>query len=203
VAISAPEYVPSPEIPDERNLSEKEQVRRAEQRLLPSQPEPPPPDASGPSLPGDSTNNAPHDAEPLTLPAPSPGDGGGEFGAPSAPTLEDLGGGAGGGGGTEDKQELERRRLLAEASAPPEFPEDYDNGGEGSSSAAAAFATAPGPLFEPSAPVLLDDDDSYGMNYTYATVAGRSPAPMAWNHGHEHSSPRLAQHAEPLPKYER
>ncbi|KAK3395614.1 hypothetical protein B0T20DRAFT_40638 [Sordaria brevicollis] len=36
--IPAPHYIPPPDLPDENSLTEKERIRRAEQRLLPSQP---------------------------------------------------------------------------------------------------------------------------------------------------------------------
>lgn len=36
--ITAPHYIPPPDLPDENSLTEKERIRRAEQRLLPSQP---------------------------------------------------------------------------------------------------------------------------------------------------------------------
>jgi hypothetical protein len=149
-------------VPDESALTEKERIRRAEQRLLPSQPPPEPP-AAGPSANphlhnGENIYDADdgdddHNLAATPVPSRSPQE------VPSAPTLEDLAGGGGGPAGTpphlqtEDKQELERRRLLAEASAPPEFPEDYDGhaagaaggGGASSSSLADHQATAPPP----------------------------------------------------------
>ncbi|KAK3950991.1 pH-response regulator protein palF/prr-3 [Pseudoneurospora amorphoporcata] len=36
--VPAPHYIPPPDLPDENRLTEKERIRRAEQRLLPSQP---------------------------------------------------------------------------------------------------------------------------------------------------------------------
>ncbi|KAK3328999.1 hypothetical protein B0H66DRAFT_9799 [Apodospora peruviana] len=205
--VSAPHYVPPPDVPEESNISEKERIRRAEERLLPSQPSGPSASIAGPAnqppLPnGDSTDDARHapTAPPLDL-APLPGNL--QLEAPSAPTMEDLSPVEPEAvSPIEDKQELERRRLLTEASAPPEFPEDYDDGGVGSSSAtagAAAVVVEP-PLsptaFEPSAPVLMDDDEAdYGTHYTYAAVSGGLPSPIAGVHG-----PHVA---EPLPKYER
>jgi arrestin-related trafficking adapter 9 len=174
--------VPPPDIQAEEGLSEKERVRRAEERLLPSQPPIAVPGASSsnalvlPSIPPAELDL--YGAEDATPPALSNG-----FHpyssaisadatlAPSAPALEDL---------TptntqtlDDKQELERRRLLAEASAPSGPPADEeDNAGEGSSSQ----------HFEPSAPILTDDD--YGEQYTQQGFLGLS-------------------HRETLPKYER
>ena len=156
--------IPPPDIQAEAGLNEKERVRRAEERLLPSQP---PIDISGAS----SSNTAVH---PSTPPAEQEEDLYGAEDAtppaflngfhssnhaisadtnltPSAPTLEDL---------TptntqtiEDKQELERRRLLAEASAPSApLPDDEDNAGQGSSSQ----------HFEPSAPVFSEEENEDG-----------------------------------------
>jgi len=198
--ISAPFYVPPPEVPNESALTEKDRIRRAEQRLLPSQP---------PSVPIAGPSNAPvipmeeniYDADDQPLPRR---DGllplaelANQYESPSAPTLEDLTKGSHA-PPTEDKQELERRRLLAEASA-PEFPEDYDNGGAGSSSSAAAGPSAPPgasvAVFEPSAPVLVEEE-SYGPDFSYASVAGPSGSAPGFA-----AEPRVEQ--EPLPRYER
>ena len=145
----APRYFPPPDIPDESTLTEKERVRRAEQRLLPSQPPEPPP-LAGPS--GAAAPDNIYDADDRQPPA--------ALDAPTAPTLEDLSADPAPTyhqpthhqlpppppppppfHPTEDKQELERRRLLAEASAPPDFPDDYDHAS--TSTSAAANATAP------------------------------------------------------------
>ena len=84
----------------------------------------------------------------------------------------------------------------AEASAPPEFPEDYDGGVGSSSSAAGPSAPPPAAVaFEPSAPVVVEEEDSYGPNFSYASVAG----PSASSHGVAPDS----RVQEPLPKYER
>ncbi|KAK0630183.1 hypothetical protein B0T17DRAFT_615873 [Bombardia bombarda] len=222
---AAPHYVPPPDIQDESHLNDKDRIRRAEQRLLPSQP-------SGPSDPNahyrpeeENIYDA-DDTVPAIIPMHSTGlletqDSDYHAEAPSAPTIEDLSAGTGA-GPTEDKQELERRRLLAEASAPPEFPEDYDNGGTGSSSAAAALTAPPTAAFEPSAPLLMDEeggeeDVNYGAHYTYATEAGLSSSSALFNvagaaatvatgaggaaNGALPHSPHPP--AEPLPKYER
>jgi hypothetical protein len=182
--------VPAPEIQAEQGLSEKERVRRAEERLLPSQP---PPDIAGPSspwtvvaptapsiLPDEPEEDlySPEDATPQGAPTimcmlshkhtPEAAN------APSAPALEEINSNAAG-RSTEDKQELERRRLLAEASEPSEFPGDEDdNGGEGSS----------GLQHQPTAPALTEEDE-YGGQYTHHSVAGP------------------AIHDQSLPKYER
>jgi len=204
--ISAPFYVPPPQLPDESGLSEKDRIKRAEERLLPSQPPETP--AAGPSQPVIPPSENIYDADDIPPPIPLapavpllPSVAIDQPEEPSAPTLEDLAAGTSL-PPTEDKQELERRRLLAEASAPPEFPEDYDNGGMGSSSSAAAAAgpSAPPPgstaAFEPSAPVLVEDEDNYGRNFAYASVAaGPSSA--------QGIAAEPVIEPEPLPRYER
>jgi hypothetical protein len=200
----APHYIPPPDVPDESTLTEKERMRRAVQRLLPSQPPEAP--VAGPSNSELANGENIYDADDQT---PTPVAGPSRipdmpdsterdpFGMPSAPTLDDITHGAAI-HPTEDKQELERRRLLAEASAPPEFPEDYDNGG---SSHAALPPHGLGPSAppmaesEPSAPVL-NDEDAYGPHYAYGTTdAGPS--------GQAGQASVGAEVPEPLPKYER
>ncbi|KAK7923132.1 hypothetical protein PG985_007203 [Apiospora marii] len=178
----APAYVAPPQIPDPTGLTEKERVRQAEMRLLPSQPPPAGPESaagpSRPSAPGSST------APPMAL--------GGTLDGPSAPTLTDLSSAASS-HPTEDKQEMERRRLLEEASAPPEVPEEYTNGGP--SAPPLDFAGPSGSQeHEPSAP-NFDEGGSYGAHDLLSdSVAGPSNGhpPYRNNHGRE-----------PLPKYER
>ncbi|KAL2184173.1 hypothetical protein L209DRAFT_486618 [Thermothelomyces heterothallicus CBS 203.75] len=209
-------YIPPPDIPDEASLTEKERIRLAEQRLLPSQPPEAPVASSSTShfVHGENIYDA---DDQFSTPMEGPSHASHAtttpnltqqhlFGAPSAPTLEDLSPGPEA-HATEDKQELERRRLLAEASAPPEFPEDYEiggsSGGGGAAATSSAAATAAGPSapsapdLQPSAPIL-EDEDSYGPHYAYgsAAAAAAETAP-ALIHGH------VAQPEEPLPKYER
>lgn len=165
---SAPSYIPPPELPNESNLSEKERIRRAEQRLLPSQPDalgPAPALTSASSGAADSDGAGPSTAAPSAPPPPIP--------EASAPTLDDLAASSSmpGASSTDDKQELERQRLLAEASAPPEFPADCDAG------AAAPGPSAPlmlaGEEAEPSAPILTEEDE-YGHQFSYGGLAGSS-----------------------------
>ncbi|KAB5551272.1 arrestin [Coniochaeta sp. 2T2.1] len=184
---SAPFYVPPPQIPEENGLSEKERIRQAEQRLLPSQPDAGP---SSPSYPhgeniydaedepqaGSSSQPPPplppaHDAAP---PPPPSHEG------PSAPTLDDIDAPT---TSADDKHELERQRLLAEASAPPEFPEDYDAAGPSNS---ASVPSAPAVAFEPSAPVLADEEH-YGPHHSYQESGPSAPGVQT----------------EELPRYER
>lgn len=194
---AAPSYVPPPQLPDEGNLSEKDRIRQAEARLLPSQPPGRQPPASAPAA-GPSTATADDDiydaedtprrprSEP-SAPAMDDADAGADAGAgagPSAPTEEELTAGR----PTEDKQELERLRLLSEASAPPEFPEDAERrGGEGSPPGGQQDAEAP------SAPVLDEDADDYSG---YGVDVG-APRVVAGGGGGGGS------HAEQLPAYER
>jgi hypothetical protein len=199
----APFYVPPPELPNEGHLSEKERIRQAEQRLLPSQPD------AGPSSPayldgeniydvedgpqaGTSSSSHPH---PHDLPPPShtqptaPDDevpAAQQVDGPSAPTLEEIAVAP----GSDDKHELERQRLLAEASAPPEFPEDYDAAGPSNASAPSVpppALAAPAAVFEPSAPVL-DDEEHYGPQHAYQEAGPSTATPVT---------------EEELPRYER
>jgi hypothetical protein len=174
----------------EEGLNEKERVRRAEERLLPSQP---PAESnlpsssrtimpSAPSAPPDDPEEDLYSYEDVTPQANSlemrslnnetsprtpPGS--------SASAYEDLHPLAKS-QPTEDKQELERRRLLAEASSPSQPPVDDedDDGGESSSA----------PSLEPSAPTISENDEYRGQ-YSHADL----PTPP----------PRH----EALPKYER
>ncbi|KAI1376391.1 hypothetical protein F4677DRAFT_90713 [Hypoxylon crocopeplum] len=181
--LHAPVYIPPPEVPRDSELSEKERVRRAEQRLLPSQPPQEPSESeagpSQPSAPGEVAMppmNAINDSNvPTPLPKPE------NIGGPSAPSRTDLTPTAPSISHPDDKQELERQRLLQEASAPPEVPDDYD-GGEPS----APPLNHPRSV-EPTAPVLNDGHD-YGPPDPYHDIAGPS--------GRITSS-------EPLPRYER
>ncbi|KAG9249837.1 uncharacterized protein F5Z01DRAFT_630835 [Emericellopsis atlantica] len=146
---SVPAYeAPPPQLPDQRELSEKERVREAETRLLPSAP-PAGPSADGPSAPpADEDEDDIYDADDTPrMPHAGPSSPLSEIG-PSAPTEDDL---------TalpihpptEDKQEMERRRLLNEASAPPEMPDELTRASRRDT------ATVAGP----SAPVLNEEDE--------------------------------------------
>ncbi|KAK4128753.1 hypothetical protein N657DRAFT_608449 [Parathielavia appendiculata] len=200
----APHYIPPPIVQDESSLTEKERIRRAEQRLLPSQPLPDEP-VAGPSNSLQPNGESTYDADDhLPIPVAGPSHQQGTDNPtqqespaePSAPTLEDLSNGAEA-HPSEDKQELERRRLLAEASAPPEVPDDYDNGAGSGAAPSRPLAPLAGPSappdnFEPSAPVL-GDEEAYGPHYAYVSaVAGSSMVQTG-----------QSRPAEPLPKYER
>jgi hypothetical protein len=184
-------YVPPPEIHPEEELTEKERIRRAEQRLLPSQP----PQEDGPSSAAGTAPTAPLDpngveystgesswqspaesvtprATPSQFPIPLISE---SANTPSAPSSEQI---TQQDTAVEDKQELERRRLMAEASSPSDFPDDQEVAGEGSTTV----------LHEPSAPVLIEDD-GFGEHYPEHVTAESS----AQGRGHDES----------LPKYER
>lgn len=170
-------YIPPPEILDEQSLPEKERARRAEDRLLPSQP---PMDVAGssasgalpgPSRPPGEPEEDLYSADDVTPQAASSGlhplnpVSSQQTIGPSAPALEDLHPESGL-QPTEDKQELERRRLMAEASA-PSFPcDDDDNAGEGSSSAPHQQH------LEPSAPAL--EEYGYDGGYGHLDLPGPS-----------------------------
>ncbi|KAK8042074.1 Arrestin [Apiospora rasikravindrae] len=190
----APAYVAPPQIIDQTALTDKERVRQAEMRLLPSQPPlagsestAGPSRPLAPSAPGDHSSST---AGAIGLSFLPPIDVGDSLDGPSAPTLTDLSLAASS-NPTEDKQEMERRRLLEEASAPPDVPEEYTNGGP-----SAPVIDAAGPSgsheHEPSAP-NFDEGGSYGSHHI-GNIAGPSNGhpPYRSNHGRE-----------PLPKYER
>lgn len=159
-AITAPTYIPSPQIPDPANMTEKDRIRQAETRLLPSQP------PAGPSTLGDHDDI--YDAEDTPRLPPSgamvPSVAEVEAG-PTASAAEDGPHGR----QIEDKQELERRRLLQEASAPPDFPEDMERPSGSLPTTAIADASN-----EPTAPSL--DGDEADEYRGYGVGAGSSRA---------------------------
>ncbi|KAG5988329.1 hypothetical protein E4U43_004784 [Claviceps pusilla] len=161
---AAPSYVPSPQMPSEATMTEKERIRQAETRLLPSQP------PAGPSNQADEDNI--YDAEdtfrtttngPMVPPLDAVQE------EPTAPPAEEVvDAGLRVSNPTEDKQELERQRLMAEASAPPEFPEDM--------MAPSSSHAGPAPLVEPTAPDLNDDEGTADSYTGYVVEAGTSRA---------------------------
>ena len=176
----APDYIPPPTLPGEQNLSEKERARRAEERLLPSQPP-----ESGPSEPGAGLSSS--------LPPPfthfpvqyhhAHADDNAQAG-PSAPTADVV----------EappppalDKEEREMQRMRGEASAPPEVPGDVELGRPD------AAASAPEDM-DPSAPVLTEEDE-YGDGYAFGSVSTATSAPQG--HLQNGQAP-----SEALPRYE-
>ncbi|KAI1117997.1 hypothetical protein F5Y14DRAFT_294764 [Nemania sp. NC0429] len=182
--MQAPTYVPRPQTAEEAGLTDKERARRAEQRLLPSQPSPQVSETeAGPSHPSaPDLYLAAHGALPVSSPS-GPGADGGAREESSAPTLGDLEASSSG-HRIEDKQELERQRLLAEASAPPDIPDDFDEAG--SSAPPPSQARPPQWSHEPSAPILEEEDDDSGGDYRDMT----------------RTSNKIGT-SEPLPRYER
>ncbi|EHK50001.1 hypothetical protein TRIATDRAFT_172689, partial [Trichoderma atroviride IMI 206040] len=190
----APSYIPPPpQLPDQRNLSEKDRIRQAEQRLLPSQPPAGPSNltATSPSAPDEDDI---YDAQ-ATPRQPFAGNSGAEDGtAPSAPSEAEL-------AATtsisvqpgEDKQERERRRLMQEASAPPEFPEDMDQSGSPGRAPREDELTADA---EPTAPMLNEDED--GHDYSdYRAAAGTSTGSTGMQRRRDNDN------EEQLPAYQR
>ncbi|KAL6814784.1 hypothetical protein V8C40DRAFT_109751 [Trichoderma camerunense] len=162
----APSYTPPPpQLPDPRGLTEKDRIRQAEQRLLPSRPQ------AGPSSPDEDDI---YDAQATPRP-PYAGNSGEEDNiGPSAPTEEELTAAVNGPmGAGEDKQERERRRLMQEASAPPEFPEDMDRGGGPGRAPREDDLTADA---EPTAPTIVEDEDDYPGYNDNATSSGNTSA---------------------------
>lgn len=202
----APPLMPPPNLDaDVDPLDDKERIRRAEERLLPSQP--PGQDAPGPST---VQNGSCTESTPLaSLAQPDVQSSVDESPSihtqlpthPSAPTIEDLqlssppalssvSASVNGTTHGDDKRELERQRLLAEASSPFDHVEvevdhhvDSDADAEPESS---THALAREPLV-PSAPHLTLEP--YG--YSYAHQEGAT------------SAPRDAATLENLPQYER
>ncbi|KAK5123945.1 hypothetical protein LTR85_002142 [Meristemomyces frigidus] len=186
-----PPAVPIPQPPDEAQLSEKEQLQRAEARLLPSQPPGMENPDSGSAAEGATAPYLPHEIEQpchragpsgstgpacgsesnsrTTAGAPTPSSGGGSFQHPAAPAYEapepdsDLQRTLGRVG---EKQELERQRLQAEASAPP------GEEGEG------CLPDVVEPSEQPSAPTV-DEADVHmrGTVDSHADAAGSSGLP--------------------------
>ncbi|KAL2350737.1 hypothetical protein BJ546DRAFT_374808 [Cryomyces antarcticus] len=171
---SLPSAFPPPNMAEE-DLPEKERLRRAEARLLPSQPpdpeEGPSSEAvlhrpSAPLLPDEHASShyvrpsrpAPPQADQVSIgPAAGPsappfgaledGDGMPEY-LSSAPEYAGHDQGMSDGPATEDKQELQRRRLQMEASAPEDLYDD-DDSAVGSSRHNVV----------PSAPTLVHEDE--------------------------------------------
>ncbi|PTB67094.1 hypothetical protein BBK36DRAFT_28145, partial [Trichoderma citrinoviride] len=180
----APSYTPPPpQLLDQSNLSEKDRIRQAEQRLLPSRP------PAGPSSPDDDDI---YDAQATPRPHYAGNSGEEDNPGPSAPTEEEL---------TaaisplvdarEDKQELERRRLMQEASAPPEFPEDMErSGGPGRAPREEDMAADA----EPTAPTLDEEDEDHSPGYR----ADAAPSGSAHTNGRRHHDD-----GEQLPAYQR
>lgn len=174
---------------EDSELTEKERIRRAEERLLPSRP--PDSDAAARSAPQHAptaptlhdddppafaSHTAPSYAGPSAAPPP-PHHHAGHAESASAPAYEPHGFAP-----SDDKHELHRRRLERERSAPEEDAAAADD-----ASAAGPAAPPPHAAFAPSAPAF-DDVDDFGFG--------------AGAHGHGTGDTDAdAEHS--LPRYER
>ncbi|EGP86204.1 uncharacterized protein MYCGRDRAFT_73804 [Zymoseptoria tritici IPO323] len=129
-----PPPIPIPEIEDDSQLPEKERLRRAEARLLPSMPpgadQPGSTPAHMPPSPSYEPHNIPLPRTPLyesqDAPTPSyepPNASTPSYGFPSTPTPIPSRHGP-----TDDKKELQRRQLELEASAPPQDDDASESG---------------------------------------------------------------------------
>ena len=187
------EAVPPPVVEDEDIMDEKTQMRRAEERLLPSQPP-----AEGPLLGADQIASAPahlgtfgmdptaplgenHESSTFSCAHDGPSAPSAEIIIPSSPEriIEGTGPHPG-----EDKRELERRRLQLEASAPEDFPDD-----DGTDCRRAVRGVPEPARFEPSAPMLPEDEEYNRQCPDYLPHdPGSGPNPSA---------------VESLPRYER
>ena len=171
--------VPLPDMAEEENLPEKERLRRAEARLLPSQP----PDVSEPESSTATRNLAPsapilpdHSVARIVRSASSdPTISGPIHGASAPPTLpaeddeqhspaapEYDGPSEVHTRATDDKQELHRRRLEMERSAPDAAPEQAEENGP---SAPPTRGIEDDAADAPSAPAFLDEDDDHGVSH--------------------------------------
>lgn len=167
---------PMPTLEDESQLPEKERLRRAEERLLPSQP----PEAGQSSA--DAATHAPSapavdDSQQLLSPAYTPTINGHpqspmgtdlhspsapdisqlSIQEPSAPSYDDIpsGSSSAAASATDDKQELHRRRLEMERSAPERIPEEEGEDNEPTPSPATSSRSA---ISRPSAPPMSPSD---------------------------------------------
>lgn len=190
---SPTEGLPPPVLENEDTMDEKTRIRRAEERLLPSQPP-----AEGTSVRTEQIPTAPGLLDPFEMyytisqgensesstyahayDGPSPSSA--QTIRPSSDTHIVEGSGSYPG---EDKLELERRRLQLEASAPEDFPDD-----DGSATRRTISGVPEFTHLEPSAPVLQEDEDYHQQSPSYL-----------------HHDPGLGTHSatgESLPRYER
>ncbi|KAF2266340.1 hypothetical protein CC78DRAFT_459377 [Lojkania enalia] len=177
---SQPPYVPPSNAQQEEGLSEKDRLRRAEARLLPSQPPGTGPSSlstqpsippSAPILPEDDDPNPPYfPSEPSlsssVAPHPTQSPTSDPNHAKPLPPLPPLSPAPGyfpppssssaHVEPTDDKQELQRRRLELERSAPPDNP-------DGVAGPSAPTERMGGLPLAPSAPVLDEGDEGEGL----------------------------------------
>lgn len=197
-----PPQVPMPHIPDNSQLSEKELARRAEERLLPSQPpgmeqqavegahEP-----TAPYLPGEHVPDAhavptpAYESRPSALPSGSFPTPHSDMSSP-APEYFPVAGPSNHvpiTRPTDDKQEMQRRQLEAEASAPPVDDEDLHTAAARTPSDVTATAQQPS---APSAPPQISPNED-GDDTLVPTESDLN-----------HDSHADASEASDLPRYE-
>lgn len=185
----APMYIAPPQLPNQNNMSDKDRIRQAETRLLPSQPSAGPSHAAGALAPDEDdiydAQETPRAADAEASAAETSSNA--EASAPTEDEITALSSVTR--SPTEDKQEMERRRLIQEASAPPEFPEDMDRGEEDGTAPRLDDLTSEA---EPSAPVL-DEDDGFAAYGAHAGPSGSGSGSRGPGHGN----------VEQLPAYER
>lgn len=184
------EAVPPPIIEDEEHLDEKTRMKRAEERLLPSQPPDDPPQSPRvghrPTAPEALDSGPLHHAvytppsTPIYTHHPPCAPAFSDPAVPPSQLVSDLPHPSPTSHPTDDKQELQRRRLELEASAPEDFPDD----GVGLER----------PAFPPTAPTLSDDEDGLYPQQPH-------PHPPYPGRGGPSSEPPMA--GEALPRYER
>ncbi|KAF1815156.1 hypothetical protein P152DRAFT_247483 [Eremomyces bilateralis CBS 781.70] len=124
-----------PNLPDEQNLSEKDRIRLAEARLLPSAP---PADETDPESSSHATRHAPsapslealhHNPAQIPHPFAFPPQAAGLSALPTdaVPSYESHMRPGASEPHTDDKYELQRRQMEMETSAPPTAPEEDEN----------------------------------------------------------------------------
>jgi arrestin-related trafficking adapter 9 len=180
---TATPLVPIPTLPDESNLSEKERIRLAEQRLLPSAPSEPAEDAYTSSSAQEYTPSAPRltDLDPL-IPSNAhhhlhhpyttilPQHPSHPLSSASAPPYAENSSSSTGPlslSPIDDKQELERRRLEEARSSPPPTTLEPSASSEEVEPDATPRPDRTGERedFTPTAPVIHEDEAMFGFTH--------------------------------------
>lgn len=219
---------PMPTLEDESQLPEKEQMRRAEERLLPSRP----PEIgessaaaaaaaaahtpSAPLLPSDPqhapsplytpTSNGqplPSPTTPTALSPSGPATAMARLSVDdglSAPSYEDVPPSPASAAATDDKQELHRRRLEMERSAPEQIPEEEEEGEEGSGPGTGPSAPPETSSPYPSAPPMSPSDFAPSAPPEEAVEAEEERRALGLGAGAVESASRGG--GEILPQYE-
>ncbi|KAE9963558.1 hypothetical protein BLS_009177 [Venturia inaequalis] len=201
---------PLPDLQEQSEpVSEKEQLRRAEARLLPSAP----PEAgvessataaahapSAPALPDEAAHallpSAPFQHDVVIAGPSSPRQTRQSRRESSAPAYDHHS--APSAPPTEDKQELHRRNLEMERSAPEDLPEELE-------AEVGVSAPAPPHMHEPTAPILTEDDEflfnvpaSHQLPSSLAMSPKEFPFPKGEDASTNSSSPPEAFYRQPV-----